>query len=188
MVLDSRRSRAGVVTLLSRIVACVDDSPESLFAARQAGALQGEGGSLHLVSAAEVAKAVHAGFAAPDLARQMLVAANFGLRRAEKEPPWATTLLVKGEPVSALLAAAHNYRATLVAVGDSRLRRTAGIMLGAVSSRVLRDARCSVLVARGDADRSFALGGWWWVWTGRRSRRRPPMLPARLRSDSAPSF
>lgn len=155
MMLDSRRSAMVPDSLLSRIVACVDDGPESFFAARQAGALQGEGGSLHLVGAAEVAKAVHAGFAAPDLARQMLVAADFGLRRAGKELPWATTLLVKGEPASVLLSAADNYRATLVAVGVSRLGRAAGIMLGTVSSRVLRDARCSVLVARAAPDREL---------------------------------
>jgi nucleotide-binding universal stress UspA family protein len=138
--------------VLARVVVGLEDTPDGLEAARQAAALQGEGGSLHLVAAAEVGKAVHAGFSGPALSRQMLVAAEYGLRRAERDLPWATTLLVKGPPAKALLESIGTYRATLVSVGVNRMGRAVGMMLGDVASVVLRDAPCSVFVARGETD------------------------------------
>lgn len=136
--------------LMVRVVVGVDDTPGSFDAARQAAAYQGEGGSLHLVAAADVDRAVHAGFSGPGLTRQMLVAADHGLRRAERELPWATTLLVKGSPPAALLERLNAYHATLVAVGAGHPARTTGLMLGAVASVILREATCSVLVSRVD--------------------------------------
>lgn len=150
MAIDSTTSADLVSELVTRIVVGLEDTPESLGAARQAAGLQGEDGSLHLVAAAEVNKAVHAGFSGPALSRQMLASAGHALRRAEKELPWATTLLMKGGAASALLQSVATYRASLVAVGVSRHSRTAGVVLGDVASVVLRQAPCSVLVARGD--------------------------------------
>ena len=53
---------------------------------------------------------------------------------------------MNGDPVAVLLSEAQ--RATLIAVGSHGRRRAAGILLGTVAARMLREAPCSVLVAR----------------------------------------
>jgi nucleotide-binding universal stress UspA family protein len=121
---------AGDLTALAaRVVVGVDDSPGSLGAARQAALIQGEWGSLHLVAAADVEKASEAGFSGPELTRQVMAASEYGLKRAGRELPWATTLLVKGSPAHSLLQAAGTYRATLVAVGAAHMGRGGEAML-----------------------------------------------------------
>jgi nucleotide-binding universal stress UspA family protein len=53
---------------------------------------------------------------------------------------------VNGDPVTVLLREAE--QATLVAVGPHGRGRAAGVLLGTVAARMLRDAPCSVLIAR----------------------------------------
>ena len=53
-----------------------------------------------------------------------------------------------GNPATVLLKQAEAERATLIAVGSHGRRRSAGLMLGTVAARLLRDAACSVLIAR----------------------------------------
>ena len=60
--------------------------------------------------------------------------------------------LVEGDPRFCLLAEIERRQATLVAVGSHGLSRAAGIALGAVSTHLLHEAPCSVLIARGAID------------------------------------
>jgi nucleotide-binding universal stress UspA family protein len=59
---------------------------------------------------------------------------------------------VNGDPVAVLLKQAEDEGATLIAIGSHGHRRAAGLLLGSVAARVLRDATCSVLVARAARD------------------------------------
>jgi nucleotide-binding universal stress UspA family protein len=62
--------------------------------------------------------------------------------------------LVEGDPLHALLGEIARCDATLVVVGSHGLSRATGIALGAVSTHLLHEAPCSVLIARGRIDAS----------------------------------
>jgi nucleotide-binding universal stress UspA family protein len=131
-----------------RIVCGVDGTPESLVAVRQALTLLEPGGTLHLATVTNLAKAAQAGMAALHAAELLRDDAEAALAEAQQIAPSATAKLVNGKPPAALLREADTERATLLAVGSHGHRRTAGILLGSVAARMLRDASCSVLIAR----------------------------------------
>ena len=134
--------------IFRRILCGVDGTPASLVAVRQAARLQDEGGALQLITVANLAEAVHAGMAAPHAAELMQGEAETALAEAKEIAPAATGKLVNGEPVAVLLREAEAQQATLVAVGSHGRGRAAGMLLGTVAARMLRDAPCSVLIAR----------------------------------------
>ena len=135
-------------SIFRRILCGVDGTPASLVAVRQAMRLQDEGGALQLTAVANLAKAAHAGMAATHAAELLQSEAETALAEAGEIAPAATGRLVNGEPVAVLLREAETQRATLVAVGSHGRRRAAGMLLGTVAARMLRDAPCSVLIAR----------------------------------------
>ncbi len=141
-------ARASQSPTFERIVCGVDGTPASLVAVRQALRLLNANGSLHLVAAVHLAEAAHAGIAATHAARLLQGEVETALAEAQVAAPSATSKVVDGEPGAVLLREAETERATLVAVGSHGRRRAAGILLGTVAARVLRDATCSVLVAR----------------------------------------
>jgi nucleotide-binding universal stress UspA family protein len=132
--------------IFERVVCGVDDTPESLVAVRQAARLGDPDGSVHLIAVAPVAKAAHAGFAATHAAELLQQDAEAALAEARALAPGAVDKLVSGEPVAVLLREAE--QATLLAVGSHGRGRAAGMLLGTVAARMLRDAACSVLIAR----------------------------------------
>ena len=131
--------------IFERIVCGVDGTPESLVAVRQAVRL-GADGTLSVMAVVPLAKATHAGFAAPHAADLLQEEAQAALAEARALAPSGTGKIVNGEPVAALLREAE--QATLIAVGSHGRGRVAGILLGTVAARMLRDAPCSVLIAR----------------------------------------
>ena len=132
-------------TLFDRIVCGVDGTPESLFAVKQANRLQRPDGSLLLIAATNLAKAAHAGMAASHAAGLLQDEAEQAMAEAKEVVP-AEGRIVNGDPATVLLNEAQH--ATLLAVGSHGRRRTAGILLGTVAARMLREAPCSVLIAR----------------------------------------
>ena len=132
-------------SLFDRIVCGVDGTPESLFAIKQANRLQRPDGSLLLVAATDLAKAAHAGMAASHAAALLQEEAEQAMAEAN-EVVAAEGKIVSGDPATVLLNEARH--ATLLAVGSHGRRRTAGILLGTVAARMLREAPCSVLIAR----------------------------------------
>jgi nucleotide-binding universal stress UspA family protein len=58
--------------------------------------------------------------------------------------------LVEGDPLRALLAEVERQHATAVVVGSHGRARATGIALGSVTTHLLHDAPCPVLVARGN--------------------------------------
>jgi nucleotide-binding universal stress UspA family protein len=131
-----------------RIVCGVDATRESLIAVRQALRLQDPAGRMYLTSVAPLAKASHAGFAAPHAAEQLQHKAEAAIGEARAIAPSANAKLLSGDPVPILLREVDAEQATLVAVGSHGRGRAAGMLLGTVAARMLRDAPCSVLIAR----------------------------------------
>jgi nucleotide-binding universal stress UspA family protein len=138
--------------LFDRILCGVDGTAASLVAVRQAQRLHAEGGSVLLLAVANLAKAVHAGMAAPHAAELRQHEAEAALGEAQAIAPSANAKLVDGDPGGVLLKQAESERATLVAVGSHQRRRVPGLLLGTVAARMLRDATCSVLIARAARD------------------------------------
>ena len=128
------------------IVCGVDSTPESLVAVGQAARLLEQHGTLRLIAAADVAKAAHAGIAAVHAADQLQEEAETALERARSLAPSAEAHVVDGDAATVLLREAE--QAALLVVGSHGRGRTAGILLGTVAARALRDAPSSVLVAR----------------------------------------
>jgi nucleotide-binding universal stress UspA family protein len=144
----SNDAEAPTTAIFKRILCGVDGTPESLFAVRQAVRLKDPDAELYLVSVAPIAKAAQAGFAAPHAAELLQHEAEAALAEAREVAPSAREKLVNGDPATALLHQAEAEQATLVAVGSHGRTRAAGMLLGTVAARTLRDARCSVLIAR----------------------------------------
>jgi nucleotide-binding universal stress UspA family protein len=135
-------------SVFERILCGVDGTPESQVAVGQAARLLDEAGSLLLSAVANLAQAAHAGMAAPHAAELMQQEAEAAMAEAQAIAPAASSKLVSGDPVAVLLAQAEAERATLIAVGSHGRGRKAGLVLGTVAARMLRDAPCSVLIAR----------------------------------------
>lgn len=143
----------GASPLIFRRILCgVDETPESLVGVRQACRLKDAEGSVHLVTATNLAKAAHAGMAATHAAELLRGRAESALAAARAIAPSATVKLLEGQPAAALLKEVEAERATLVALGSHERRRTAGLLLGTVAATLLRDASCSVLIARSARD------------------------------------
>jgi nucleotide-binding universal stress UspA family protein len=132
-----------------RILCGVDGTPASLAAVRAATRLQLAEGSLRIVAATNIAKAAQAGMAATRAAEQLQDEAEAALAEARRLAPSATGKLLAGDPAAALLREAESDETTLVVVGSHGRRRVAAMLLGTVALRLLRDAPCSVLIARG---------------------------------------
>jgi nucleotide-binding universal stress UspA family protein len=143
---------ASEAQLSDRILCGVDGTPASLVAVRQALRLQGEHGSVLLLTIANLAQAAHAGMAAAHAAELVQHEAEAALAEAQAIAPSASAKLLDGDPVAVMLKQAETERATLIAVGSHGRGRAAGLLLGTFAARMLRDATCSVLVARESGD------------------------------------
>jgi nucleotide-binding universal stress UspA family protein len=134
--------------VFDRVLCGVDASPQGLLAARQADMLQGDRGSLTLVAALDQSVTVHAGWMAMSAASGLRADTEAALSAAEAEAPGATCRLVEGRAEQVLLSEADRLDATLIAVGTHGISRPVGIALGTVTTLMLHEAPCSVLVAR----------------------------------------
>jgi nucleotide-binding universal stress UspA family protein len=136
--------------IFDRVVVGIDGSEFGFEALYQALALRSPDGILRAVTALDEGKASLAGFRAPAAAESLAQEAQDAHAAAEKllaAEPGCEALLVKGDPIAALLGVAHNAEATLLAVGSRHRSRTAGLLLSGVGTVVLHDAPCSVLFA-----------------------------------------
>lgn len=136
------------VGVFDRVVCGLDGSDEALEAARQAARLRSPGGLLRLAAVADVKIAVHAGYAMSHVLQELDATARDTLHRAIDAVHPDSTHLLAGDPVPALLDEVRRSEATLVAVGPHGHSRAFGILLGGVSTAMLHEAPCSVLLAR----------------------------------------
>jgi nucleotide-binding universal stress UspA family protein len=134
--------------IFERIVVGIDGTPQSLEALRQAQRMLAPGGTLHLLAAADVSVAVHAGYAATQVLDEVQSDARDALDRATEQTEGAGVRLVQGDPTRSLLDEIARERATLVALGTHGHSRGAGILLGGTATTLLHEAPSAVLIAR----------------------------------------
>lgn len=142
-------------TVFDRVVCGVDASVAGATAARAAARITSPDGSLALVTANDTSVAVHAGWDMAQILEELAIEAQAGLERGRIEagPLHAfEAQLVDGDPLQSLLAEIVRREATLVVVGSHDLPLATGIVLGAVSTHLLHEAPCSILIARRPVD------------------------------------
>jgi nucleotide-binding universal stress UspA family protein len=108
-----------------------------------------------LVAVEEYRLAVHAGFRMAPVAEQLATESSRAARDAlERAGAFheAETRLHEGNPLDCLRDEIDRLDATLAVVGTRGQSRAAGIALGSVTTHLLHEAPCSVLVAREPRD------------------------------------
>jgi nucleotide-binding universal stress UspA family protein len=98
---------------------------------------------------------VHAGWNMAKVLEQLAVEAQDALEQGRREAESLHPLeakLVEGDRLQCLLAEIAAHDARTVVVGSHGISRITGIALGAVSTYLLHEAPCSVLIARGSID------------------------------------
>jgi nucleotide-binding universal stress UspA family protein len=136
----------------------VDTTAESVVAAAQARCLCAPGGFLEVLAIAETHLAAHAGFSAPHAADELVAATRKELESVRELVEPDSFRLVTGSIAETLVAEAKLRSATLVVLGAARHGRLTARLFGGPDMSLLREAPCSVLVARAG-------------WGGRRPRR-----------------
>ena len=139
--------------VFDRVVCGVDGSEEGLTAARAAALVADPEGELTLVTVFDRSVAVHAGWGMSRVLEELGKEATRALEAGEKvvRPIHdAGATLVEGDSVAALLGDLQERQATLAVVGSHGFSRPAGVALRSVATYLLHEARCSVLIARGD--------------------------------------
>jgi len=134
--------------VFDRILVEVDETPESLVAAAQAKCLAATDGELELLGVIERAPAAQTGMAAVFAADSAEAEVAAALEHAERLFEPTSVRFVAGRARDALLAEAAAVEATLVCVGLHRHGRRIAALFGTLDAAALRDAPCSVLVAR----------------------------------------
>ena len=145
----------GLQHLPRHAVVGVDFGPASIRAARAALDVLAEGtrddpGTLRLLYVdRNGAEGGHDETAGEAVIRRLGVAAAFEELVAELNAPYrvhVTCCVRRGVPAAELLAVAEETKAELIAVGSLRHERLERWILGSVTTEIIRDGRCSVLV------------------------------------------
>jgi nucleotide-binding universal stress UspA family protein len=142
-------------TVFEIVVCGVDATEEGVNAARAAARVTGPEGRLTLVAVEDPSPAVHAGFQMPQVLELLAAEAREALERgrAAAGPLHnVESMLGEGDPRDVLLAELRKRGATLAVVGTHGHTRVGGIALGSVTTHLLHEAPCAVLVARGAID------------------------------------
>jgi nucleotide-binding universal stress UspA family protein len=135
--------------MFKRILCGVDETPEAIEAVRQAQRLLAPDGELLLVAVLDTRVAVHAGWAATEVLKDMQTEELKALEAAsEVAGTNEETRLIRGVPWSSIASTAREEGVDLVAVGTHDRSRPAGIVVGSVATYTLHEAPCSVLIAR----------------------------------------
>jgi nucleotide-binding universal stress UspA family protein len=140
--------RAAGVDVGSHILVGIDDTPESLVAAAQAGALRSPEGRLVLVAVAERYLAAHAGLAAAQAEEHVAAHTSDDLARAGELVDADESIFCSGRLVPVLGAESERRGATLIAVGVRPHRLLPARVLRGHEVEALQQAVCSVLIAR----------------------------------------
>jgi nucleotide-binding universal stress UspA family protein len=132
------------------VVAAVDFSPSSIRAAKTAIRLMGKSGTLYLVLVEPPAELLPKGFALPEEAQNPDELATWFSQLADglgRHPGiLAEPVVLSGRPVSALVQFAERVGADLIATGSHGHGRIERFLLGSVSTGLVRNATCGVLV------------------------------------------
>jgi nucleotide-binding universal stress UspA family protein len=142
---------ASDVTQPQSIVVATDFSEASITAAKAACELLGRRGSLHLVYVEPPLELLPEGFAIAGDGRYPGDVVQWFRRLVEaiKAPPgvFVETTLLNGKPVPAVVEFADRIGADMIAAGAHSHSRMERMLLGSVSTGLVRNARCPVLIA-----------------------------------------
>jgi len=129
-----------------------DGSPASERALTAARALRAENGSLVALTVAETYYAAHAGMDAIAWDEKIRIEAD-EVRMACADllhgQPECNAELATGHAPASILRTAKRLGSDLICIGAHGHGRMSGILLGSAATRIVHDARCSVLIARG---------------------------------------
>ena len=134
--------------IFAQMLVGIDETPESLVAAAQVGALRAPGGHIVLLAVAERYLAAQAGLAAPHAENELVARTEADLERARELVDADDAIMGSGHLVDVLCAEGARRRATLIAVGVRPHKRLAALTFGGHDVEALHDASCSVLIAR----------------------------------------
>jgi nucleotide-binding universal stress UspA family protein len=139
--------------VFDRVVCGADGSEPGAAAADLAARVTAPDGTLVLVTVDDPSIAVHAGWAMSRVAEQLAHEAIAASERAQStvqvaRPIQVETRLLEGHPLDCLRREIDRVDATLAVVGTRGRSRAVGITLGSVTTHLLHEAACSVLVAR----------------------------------------
>jgi nucleotide-binding universal stress UspA family protein len=135
-------------SIFRKIVCGVDGSATGFEAVKQAQRLAPADAALALVSVSETHLAARTGPLAGEWAQRLNDEAQAALDDAQKIVNEAETILLHGRAADMFVRAVTDHDGTLAAVGSHETSRVVGALIGSVTTRVLHEARCSVLVAR----------------------------------------
>jgi nucleotide-binding universal stress UspA family protein len=144
----SEAAPAGGEAIFGRILVGIDETPESLVAAAQAGVLLAPEGQIVLAAVAERHLAAHAGLAAPHAEDALVAGTEADLERARELVDADDTFLAAGHLVDVLCSECTRRNATLIAVGVRPHRRLSALTFGGHDVAALHDVSCSLLIAR----------------------------------------
>lgn len=148
MAAPAAAERTGAA-VFARVLAGVDGSDAGLEAARQAARLVAPGGTLELARAIYLIDANLQDWPQERVAATLEREGGPALRAAaSRAGRRAETRLLNGPPKQALLEEAARLRATLIVVGTHEHTRLSELLIGGVAGPLLREAACSVLIAR----------------------------------------
>lgn len=135
-------------TVFEHVLVGIDETPESVIAAAQAGVLRAPAGRLVLVGAVERHLAVHAGLGAAHAEDDLEAETAAELERARELVDADDVVHSAGSLVDLLCAECGRRDATLVAVGVRPHRRLSALVFGGHDVEALHNVECSVLIAR----------------------------------------
>jgi nucleotide-binding universal stress UspA family protein len=149
-----------------RVLIGFDGSPSAIQTLALARRLCSPDAQLLALTVAETHLATHAGMDAVAWDEEIRATAEQTRLAAEQELSdfaGAQARFVCGHPAKQLLGAADAMGADLIAIGSRGHRRFSSRLLGSVAMRIAQNARCSVLIARGESEageipRSIAIG------------------------------
>lgn len=140
-----------LTSLFERTVCAVSAGGRGIEAVRQVERLRRGEGSVVLASIAETRVATRTGAQAPAWRKELRAAAQQAIDDARAVAADADGRIADGDAAATLRWILEDEGATLVSVENGH-SRAAGMILGSVATALLRNAPCSVLVARSPAD------------------------------------
>jgi nucleotide-binding universal stress UspA family protein len=140
-------------SIFDRIVCGVDGTDESREAVSQVARLVPGSGRVILCSVWNTSGSIAMGWSPPvagtaALPKDEVTAAVDATRGLLPESLAIETVVVEGPPGPMLLVELARHRATMVALGSHDRRRLMGIVLGSVTTQLLHESPCPVLLAR----------------------------------------
>ena len=149
---ESAPETASGASAFARVVAGVDGSESGYDAARVASRLVAPDGSLTLFTAVYLADASLTGAVAPRALEELEQEARVTAERAQAIAPHGELRLVNGPPLPAFKQELAERAATLAVIGSLGKSRLSELLLGGFAVGLLREAPCSVCIARPLAD------------------------------------